>query len=730
MKVHHSILRLAAACLAVSALEAQSIRIDAFTLAASPQLPWIEVNTDTQPSGPPLFTLTDDENRVAGEGWAAVSTEALHLIVIVEDPTHVNNATGTNLWQGDSLQIAVDALGDGTGVSDPNLPGPMGADDHALVLALSPAGPQGWVFFTHASSALNRGELPPNVFKVTRVNTQTIYSLNLPWHTLGVSPGATPTLGIALQLNDYEPGAPSPRRAYFGRGADGAPRPGLHASLAYGSPLSPHIAGQLVNGRLWDAATPARLSLGIAQTEPVEIRVRLAQEIARLPVPGAVGLRHFAVIASASDPATQNLEVEIWRSGASTPLARETWALTHPRATLDALVKRLDDLIAPEDQHPLFVRHLRSVRALMIAEWNNLALYRDTDPRRALAVADETQAILAGFEADAGEWAAYLDGRRSLINAYLSRHDGSLQFYFYNLPRDWDPAKAYPLFFELHGAGSGHPIGFLAPRLSLGTRAPDLHGYTTPKTYAEIERNGYWVHPFGRGNLGHRGIAETSLFEVYDQVHRDFTIDEDRRYLYGFSMGGGGTWANALRTPDHWAAIAIFAGAPRETSSPAVVANLRQTPVWIWCGEDDRLFPRHREMVALLEEVGAPVQAHSTPGVGHSYLGEKQYQGLKWLQQHVRRRPAHFSFTADTEHRLSTWGITLSRELAISGLPSFEFHRSGGTITLTSAGTTRLDFDPAPLQIDGPITLTWNGQIVYSGPARSLRLHAGQATPL
>jgi predicted peptidase len=30
--------------------------------------------------------------------------------------------------------------------------------------------------------------------------------------------------------------------------------------------------------------------------------------------------------------------------------------------------------------------------------------------------------------------------------------------------------------------------------------------------------------------------------EALGDVHRNFAVDEDRRYLFGFSMGGGGTW--------------------------------------------------------------------------------------------------------------------------------------------------------------------------------------------
>ena len=54
----------------------------------------------------------------------------------------------------------------------------------------------------------------------------------------------------------------------------------------------------------------------------------------------------------------------------------------------------------------------------------------------------------------------------------------------------------------------------------------------------------------------YNGIAEEDVLRAMDDVKRAYNVDEDRVYLTGLSMGGGGTWHLGLRYPDRFAAIA------------------------------------------------------------------------------------------------------------------------------------------------------------------------------
>ena len=62
--------------------------------------------------------------------------------------------------------------------------------------------------------------------------------------------------------------------------------------------------------------------------------------------------------------------------------------------------------------------------------------------------------------------------------------------------------------------------------------------------------------PYARGTMGYRGIAEKDVYDVLADVERRFPVDEDRVYLTGISMGGGGALWLGLTRPDVWAAVA------------------------------------------------------------------------------------------------------------------------------------------------------------------------------
>lgn len=63
---------------------------------------------------------------------------------------------------------------------------------------------------------------------------------------------------------------------------------------------------------------------------------------------------------------------------------------------------------------------------------------------------------------------------------FNSSRDGTVQWYSLTLPKGWDPDKsrddepAYPLYFELHGAGNPHYLNNLAGQLGVGDTGTGL----------------------------------------------------------------------------------------------------------------------------------------------------------------------------------------------------------------------------------------------------------------
>ena len=84
------------------------------------------------------------------------------------------------------------------------------------------------------------------------------------------------------------------------------------------------------------------------------------------------------------------------------------------------------------------------------------------------------------------------------------------------------------------------------------------------------------------GDAGYRGLVERDLLMPVEYVRSQFSIDADRVYLSGFSMGGSGAWSLALHEPALWAAVAVASGKTRLTTlGVGLCSNVKNLPLLI-----------------------------------------------------------------------------------------------------------------------------------------------------
>lgn len=397
-------------------------------------------------------------------------------------------------------------------------------------------------------------------------------------------------------------------------------------------------------------------------------------------------------------------------------------------AAIDHLVRQIDGLEATAKPE-IFRRHLRSVRSLLRAEEARATTYAGTERDVAGQTFDVVGQIQRGFDDDAGRWETYAEGRRSLLMTYVSKRDNTLEHYWLTLPKDWKADTRYPLYLELHGAGDPHPLGWAAGQLGLpdGARGET---YKRPTMVPMVERLGFHVYPYGRGNSGYVDIGETDVWEALADVESTVKPDPDRYYLFGFSMGGGGTWRIAARTPDRWAAAAMLAPAARSIRQDAAIGlgrNVAHLPLWIWVGADDNLAPTARDIRDEAAKYGPPPPYREEPGTGHNYLQQAQWSAMRFFDGKVRQRPARFSYIADTPDHLGVWGVAMVRDIAVDATPSFDCSIEGQTVRIDSDGTPGLTVDLARLQLSGKVTLVWNGKPAYTGEPKIVQLGTGNS---
>jgi poly(3-hydroxybutyrate) depolymerase len=235
------------------------------------------------------------------------------------------------------------------------------------------------------------------------------------------------------------------------------------------------------------------------------------------------------------------------------------------------------------------------------------------------------------------------------VLTFFSDVDDTEQPYGLYLPRDYNPRKKYPLVVSLHGAGSNH-------RLNLRR----VFGMSNAGGETDVEATRYFpalrdvayivVSPFARGTMGYQGLAEKDVYDALADVRRRFSIDDDRIYLTGLSMGGGGTLWLGLTRPDLWAAIAPVCPAP-----PAEAADLAQNalnlPIHIHQGGADPVVKPEgtRDWVQKLKDLGTDVGYTEYPGVQHNSWENAYKDGaiFDWFAKFKRvRYPDRVRFVA------------------------------------------------------------------------------------
>ncbi|MEZ8218356.1 Alpha/beta hydrolase family protein [Candidatus Fervidibacteria bacterium JGI MDM2 SSWTFF-3-K9] len=219
------------------------------------------------------------------------------------------------------------------------------------------------------------------------------------------------------------------------------------------------------------------------------------------------------------------------------------------------------------------------------------------------------------------------------FTTHRSRIDGSVQPMTLLVPPDYDPQRSYPLVVALHGS-KGCLIG---------------HAFS-------VKPNFIIVAPHGRGQTGYRDFGEVDIFEAMDEVRKRYRIDEDRIYLTGHSMGGGGTFRLAVRYPHLWAAIAPMASAGARPFE--WLRNLLHIPTLFYHGSEDEVVPVQmaREAANYIRQLGYNFRYEEVEGKPH-WWGVDFPEMFAFFAQHRRTKsPDQIAFwTNDPRANRAYW---------------------------------------------------------------------------
>lgn len=136
------------------------------------------------------------------------------------------------------------------------------------------------------------------------------------------------------------------------------------------------------------------------------------------------------------------------------------------------------------------------------------------------------------------------DAGGSAFRWYVSDIDGSYQPYGIYVPKSYNSTEqSGTVIVGLHGFG--------------GSATSTFSAYL--RTWADTN-NTVLLSLQGRGNQNWDYVADQDLFDVLTDVSENYSVDADRLFVEGCSMGGHGAYRWALRYPDMFAAAAPQSG--------------------------------------------------------------------------------------------------------------------------------------------------------------------------
>ncbi|HEY3333257.1 MAG TPA: prolyl oligopeptidase family serine peptidase [Capsulimonadaceae bacterium] len=311
--------------------------------------------------------------------------------------------------------------------------------------------------------------------------------------------------------------------------------------------------------------------------------------------------------------------------------------------------------------------------------------------------------------------------------AYRDPIDDSPQFCLAYLPPDYTPDKKWPMAVTLHGANFDNPpyIGWTG-MWGINARHSDR-----ADLYHVIE-----LAPMGRYNSFYRGLGEQDVLRCIQMAKDRFSIDDDRVYLGGISMGGAGTWQIGARHPELFAAISPNLGVfdYHVNSKPGDTENLSQrdlffweaqstlvqlesllnTPIFVNHGDADGVIDvnQSRYAVRMLQRWGYDVRYWEHPGGGHGDFNSDPAV-FPWFLRHRRASnpPEVRLRSADIKTAAAHWVRILAYAEPYQMMTAEAELIGPNRIKLSTANVSAVALSPGAALVDPskPITVIWNG---------------------
>ena len=217
---------------------------------------------------------------------------------------------------------------------------------------------------------------------------------------------------------------------------------------------------------------------------------------------------------------------------------------------------------------------------------------------------------------------------QALVNDMFTYHEtvtstGSKLVYRMYVPSNYDPEKEYPLLVVLHGAGergTNNTSQMTHMILSLFNQKNSLVDNAIV-ICPQCPNDNQWVDtPWANGNYSTDRVPESNelaaVVKLVEDLMETHSVDKNRVYAMGLSMGGFGTWDLLMRHGDLFAAGIPICGGGDHTKAK----ELAKIPIYTFHGSADPTVPASgTKMMATMIEKQNPADFHyeEFEGAGH-----------------------------------------------------------------------------------------------------------------
>lgn len=275
------------------------------------------------------------------------------------------------------------------------------------------------------------------------------------------------------------------------------------------------------------------------------------------------------------------------------------------------------------------------------------------------------------------------------------------------------PKNGRSLFISMHGGGNAAPrVNDQQWKNQIGLYKPAEGVYVAPRA------------PTNTWNLWHEEHIDTLFDKIIEAAIIFEGVNPDKVYIMGYSAGGDGVYQLAPRMADRWAAAAMMAGYPNETSP----LSLRNLPFTIHVGALDGGFNRNeiaKRWAVMLDSL------HQLDPGGYNHL-VKVHEGrphwmnredtvaIPWMAAFTRNTiPEKIVWKQDDMHHESFYWLGVPPASAKTGGEVVASYKGNNiNIEKNYSDTLIVYLDDRMVNLDKAIMITYQGEQVFKGKVK------------